>query len=83
MLDKLAIPRLSEILEAMLENRSAVELCGIYTFIANVQEGTIGEGLAGIYRGIRATANATVWDEQCELEAAGWARVDVQGKVYG
>lgn len=84
-LDELAKrqPHPYEILEAMSENRSAVELCGIYTFIANVQEGTIGEVLAGIYRGIRATANAVARDEQCELKAAGWARVDVQGKVSG
>ncbi len=34
-LDKLVKPRLSEILEAMSENRSAVELCGIHTFIVN------------------------------------------------
>ncbi len=82
-LDKLAIPRLSEVLEAMLENRSAVELCGIYTFVAIGQEDIIGEDLAIIYWGIRATTNAVARDEQHELAAAGWKRVDVQGKVSG
>ena len=82
-LDKLAISRLSEILEAMLENRSAVELCGIYTFIANRQEGIIGEDLAVIYQGIRAAANVVARGEQRELEAMGWALMDVQGKISG
>lgn len=50
MLDKLVKPSLSKILEAMSENRSAVELCGIHTFIANRQESIIGEDLAVSYR---------------------------------
>ena len=40
-------------------------------FITNVQAGSVEEDLAGIYRGILATANAVARDEQRELTAAG------------
>ena len=59
-----------------------MELCGIHTFIANGQEGIIGEDLAVSYRGIRSAANVVTGGEERELEAAGWERVDVKGKVF-
>jgi hypothetical protein len=80
-LDKLVKPRLSKTLEAVSENRSAVELCEIHTFIANGQEGIIGEDLTVSYRGIRPAANVVTGGEGRELEAAGWERVDVKGEV--